>query len=52
MVLHHLFPTRIAQPRGLFGEPDDIDKQDGGEHPLDVGIAIGGAAPGSNFACF
>jgi hypothetical protein len=27
VVIHHLCPTRIAQPRGFFGGPDDIDKQ-------------------------
>ena len=30
VVIHHLCPTRIAQPRGFFGGPDDIDKQDCG----------------------
>ena len=45
IVIHHLCPTRIAQPRGFFGGPDDIDKQDCGERSFELGATIGGSAP-------
>jgi len=50
IVLHHLCPTRIAQPRGFFGGPDDIDKQDGGERLFELGATIGGSAPHRNIS--
>jgi hypothetical protein len=39
IVIHHPRPTRIAQPRGLFGGPDDIDKEDRGERLFKLGTA-------------
>jgi hypothetical protein len=42
-VLHHLGPARIAEPRGLFGGSDDIDKQDGGERLFEFRATIGAA---------
>jgi hypothetical protein len=32
-----------AQPRGFFGRPDDIDKEDRGERFFDLGATIGGS---------
>ncbi len=34
IVVHHLRPPCIAEPRGLLGGSDDIDEQDGGERLL------------------
>src|SRR5262249_9532336 len=50
VVIHHLRPTRIAQPRGFFGGPDDIDKQDRGERRLNLGPTIGRSAPDRNIS--
>jgi hypothetical protein len=47
-VIHHLCPTRIAQPRGFLGGPDDIDKEDRGERLFELGATIGGSAPDRN----
>jgi hypothetical protein len=49
-VIHHLCPTRIAQPRGFFGGPDDIDKQNRGERLFEVGATIGTSAPDRNIS--
>src|SRR5262249_1838560 len=50
VVIHHLCPTRIAQPRGFFGGPDDIDKQDCGERLFELGTTIGRSAPDRNIS--
>jgi len=49
-VIHHLCPTRIAQPRGFFGGPDDIDKQDRGERSFELGATSGVSAPDRNIS--
>src|SRR5262249_53111872 len=37
--------TRIAQPRGFFSGPDDIDKQDRSHRLFEFGATMGGSAP-------
>src|SRR4030095_5437763 len=46
----HLCPTRITQPRGFFGGPDDIDKQDRSKRLLQFAATIGRSAPNRNIS--
>src|SRR5262249_7332274 len=39
-----------TQPRGFFGGPDDIDKQDCGERLFELGTTIGRSAPDRNIS--
>ncbi len=41
-------PTRIAQLRGFFGGPDDIDKQNRGERLIGMVQWLAGAAAAAN----
>src|SRR4029453_17669863 len=45
IMVHHLCPTGIAEPRGFFGGSDDIDKQDRGECLFEFGTTASGSAP-------
>src|SRR4029453_6608142 len=48
VVVHHLCPARIAQPRGFFGGSDDVDKQDRGKRLFEFPVTIGRSAPDRN----
>ena len=48
VVIHHLCPTRIAQPRGFFGRPDDIDNQYRGERLFELSVTLGRSTPDRN----
>ena len=50
IVIHHLCPARVAQPRGFFGGPDDIDKQNRGERLFEFGATIGTSTPDRNIS--
>src|ERR1700759_952946 len=46
IMLHHLRPARIAEPRGFLGGAVDIDDEDRGERLLEFGATIDTSAPG------
>ena len=50
IVIYHLRPTRIAEPRGFFCGPDDVDDQDRGERLFEFGATIGRPAPDRDIA--
>src|SRR5215472_4295927 len=50
IMIHHLCPTRITKPRGFFGGPNDVDKQNRGERLFEFGATTDGSAPDRNMS--
>ena len=50
VVIHHLCPTRIAQPCSLFCRPYDINKEDRGERLFGLGATLGRSTPDRDFS--
>lgn len=50
IMIHHLCPTRIAQPCSFFGRPNDINIEDRRERLFELDTADGGSTPDRNFS--